>query len=471
MELPAAAAATNSLPWRQALVLGLLALVVYGLVAGERLLRPSTDPHFILQAEAFLAGQLELTRPPPHANDWASYQELTLVGGETLRGVYRTSGRGGQHRRFQTLDGRLLLLEPGQVQRTRTRTFVSFPSFPAVLMLPFVAVLGPRFSDVAFTVVLAALNVALLFLLLELLVVRGYSGRTRRENLLLAGLFAFGTVHFWCAVLGQVWFTALILGVTLSTLYLLAALDARHPLLAGLCLGLGMATRTPLAFASAFFLLQLWRPAGVWQLRRWRAWVRPLALFAAPILVIGLLLVAMNLARFGQPFEFGHTYLAGGTIPRIRTHGLFGWHFLGQNLAAALLLLPVFSLASPYVQLSRHGMSLLLSTPPLLLLATPRRWLLAAPPARGLGVALLVALGGVVLPLLFYQNTGHIQYGYRFSLDFTPLLWGLLALRRFRTGRLFGALAVLAVVVNLFGALTFKRYELLYDDHFLRLPW
>jgi hypothetical protein len=225
---------------------------VYALFAWDRLGRPSTDPHFVLQAEAFLHGQLELTRRPPHQNDWSTIQELTLHDGQVLRGVYRSAGRAGQARRFETLRGKVLLVEQAMVQSSRTRTYVSFPSFPAVLMMPFVAGLGERFSDVTFTVVVAGLDVALLFLLLELLVRRGHSVRTRRENAALALLFAFGTVHFWCSVLGQVWFTALVVGVGLSVLYLMAALDARHPWLAGAALGLGMATRTPLAFASLF---------------------------------------------------------------------------------------------------------------------------------------------------------------------------------------------------------------------------
>ena len=51
------------------------------------------------------------------------------------------------------------------------------------------------------------------------------------------------------------------------------------------------------------------------------------------------------------------------------------------------------------------------------------------PPRRRVPLrrALVLAAACVALPLLLYQNTGHIQYGYRFSLDLTPLLFGLSA--------------------------------------------
>lgn len=449
---------------RIALILWLACAAVYAAFAGDRLLGPSSDPHFILQAEAFLQGQLELTRAPPHRNDWASYEVLTLKDGSVLRGLFRTSGRGGQVRRFRTLRGRVVLVESSSVRHRRTRTYVSFPSLPAVLMAPFVAALGSGFSDVVFTVIVAGLNVALVFLLLELLVVRGYSARTRPENVLLSLLFAFGTVHFWCSVLGQVWFTALILGVGLHTLYLMAALDARHPWLAGLCLGLGMATRTPLAFGAIFFGLQVILPRGRfdgWQPRRW---LGPLLRFCTPVVIVGALLAAANLARFERIFEFGHTYLAAGTIERIRYHGLFGLGFVPRNLAAAFILLPALHRVSPWVTFSRHGMSVLLSTPPLAWLAVPGR---RCP--GGLVRSILVALAVVATPLLLYQNTGHIQYGYRFALDVMPLLVMLWAVRVRHLSRLFWALAIVGVLVNGFGAVTFKRYELLFDEHFPEL--
>lgn len=62
-----------------------------------------------------------------------------------------------------------------------------------------------------------------------------------------------------------------------------------------------------------------------------------------------------------------------------------------------------------------------------------------------------------------YQNSGWLQFGYRFSLDYMVLLIVLLALgnRPFRGG--FYALLVFAIAVNTFGALTFGRVWEYYD--------
>jgi hypothetical protein len=79
-------------------------------------------------------------------------------------------------------------------------------------------------------------------------------------------------------------------------------------------------------------------------------------------------------------------------------------------------------------------------------------------------VGLYGAAGAVALLDLCYQNSGWVQFGYRFALDYFPLLIVLLALggRRFGVG--FTACAVLAFALNAFGALTFDRTPAVYDD-------
>jgi hypothetical protein len=61
------------------------------------------------------------------------------------------------------------------------------------------------------------------------------------------------------------------------------------------------------------------------------------------------------------------------------------------------------------------------------------------------------------VPTFFYQNSGWLQFGYRFSLDYLPFLVLLLAVggRRFGWGA--RTLVAIGIAVNLFGAITFDR--------------
>jgi hypothetical protein len=315
-------------------------------------------------------------------------------------------------------------------------------------MIPFVATMGYGANDVLFTVFFAALNVALAFLLLGQLRRLGHSTRSRAENIWLTILFGFGTAHLWCAVLGRVWFTALIVGVTFHLLYLLFALDTKRPFLAGVCLAVAFSTRASLVFAALFFYLQLVWPSdrSLPASERWRRF----AWFSAPCLVVGIALLLFNYVRFADPVEFGHTYLAGGTLPRIRDYGLFNSYFLERNLTAAFTLLPKLTDAAPYFQLSKHGMSLFLTTPALLLLVWPKS-------VSRLAKLLAFTALAVATPIFFYQNTGWEQFGYRFSLDFMPYLLALLALGGRRINRYVKGVIIVGILVNALGAATFQR--------------
>ncbi len=397
--------------WRLPLALFGGSFLILAAFSGSRLLHQSLAPHFIYQAEAFLHGQVALTVRPPDLNDWA---------------------------------------------RAGGRWYVSFPPFPAVVMLPFVALFGFQFNDVFFTVVLAAANVALFFLVLRKLGTSGESARTEKENAVLALLFAFGTLAFYCSIRGEVWFTAEVVGVTLTCLYLLAAHRAERPALAGFLLACATITRTPLFFAGVFFLLELLAPSGRFDRAdlsaRRREILGKLVLFGAAGLAVAIPALWMNDVRFGSPFEFGHRFLFDNRVNGdVERWGLFNYHYLERNLHAAFTRLPGLEWPAgglPRLTFDPDGMSLFVTT--------PLFWMLLWPKLRPrLHRPLWITTAAVSLPGFFYQNTGWRQFGFRFSLDYTPYLFLLLAIGGRKMGRWFWLLAALGVAVNVWGALVF----------------
>jgi hypothetical protein len=463
----------------------------YGLVAYERLAQPSPQFHFVDLAHSWMDGRLDTDAPRQRAgqvrdgdpagyrdaiartldaggwNDWASVRTLTLEDGTVVRGRYPWSGDlSARKHLFHTIDGeeRKVVIHTdlarncgssGRQRCDETHHYVSFPPGPTLVYLPLALVFGYNVNDVWVTLLVAALNGVLLFLFLELLVARGHSSRSRDDNLWLTLLFSLGSVAFFSSVRGEVWFTALIFGVTCNLCFLLAALDVRRPLLAGVALAVGMATRTPIAFCFVFFGWQLFFGGGRLAERRIKEILVKGALFSLPILVIGGLLVASNVARFGEPTEFGHRLLAGGAGDRIRDHGLFNLWYLDKNVSAAFLNLPEWIGEAPYLRITKHGLSLLFTTPALL-------WLLRPASRLPLRCALWAAVVCAAVPGLLYQNTGWAQFGYRFALDYLPYLVALLAIGARPMGTGFKAVILWGVLVNLFGAITFGRFESLY---------
>lgn len=443
-------------------VIYLAFLAAYAAASGNRIRQHSPYNHFVYLADGWLKGRLDLAVPPPNENDWGRVEVLTLRDGREVRGQFSQTGASD---RFLPLRGRPITVTPDMIAGRRWIRYVSFPPFPAVLMLPFVAVWGLAFNDVLFTVLWAALNPLLLFLLLERLRVRGDSTRSSRENLWLTVAFGVGSVYYFASVLGQVWYTAHAVAVTLIIGYAAASLDARWPTIAGLCVGLGFATRPPLGYMLPLFLWQSVVVAGGWAALRSHAAARRVLLgklvrFAIPAGLILAVLLWHNWARFGSPTEFGHKFLNIVWQERIQRWGLFNYHFLSRNLAAAFVLLPRILVRYPYVRVGYNGLSIFFTSSFIAyVFFRARRTPLDRP--------LWLTIGAAALPSLLYQSTGFVQFGYRYSLDYMVYVMMLLALGGRPIGRLWKALIVVSIVINLFGAVTFDRYyQFTYDDSF-----
>jgi hypothetical protein len=469
--------------WRWPALVFALAFALYAGFAGPRVLRPSDDIHFVYLANTYASmiaapispaaaqrradkAPFELDRLPPHQNDWANYWELGLRDGSTVRGIW--TGQQGHGELYVLGKKELIYVDRKDIDPARThhRFYVSFPPGPAFLMTPLVPLLGYKLNDVLFTIFFAALNVALLFSLLERASAGGRSGRSRRDNLWLTLLFAASTAHFTSAILGQVWFTALIVGCTCTLVYLRASIDARHPLLAGCALALAFASRTPLLFTAVFFGLCVAFPGGHLLRRDQIGWaMKKIAWFALPCLTMGIALLIMNKIRFDSYGEFGHSFLAGYAVVRARTYGLFHPIYISRNLTAMFTLIPQFSTAKPHVLISRHGLSLLLTSPAFVYLLKPMERLCRQDVFWYRALWITVAL--CVIPGICYQNTGYEQFGFRFSLDYTAYLMLLLAMGRHPITRAFKASILAGVLVNMFGAVTFKRFQQFYTNDIL----
>ncbi|HEX2675819.1 MAG TPA: hypothetical protein VHM19_04250, partial [Polyangiales bacterium] len=339
--------------WKAPALIFVLCAGVYTATLGSRVPGPSDNAHFVHLANSFLHGQLSVVGDKaPGDNDWSRY---------------------------------------------RGKWFVSFPPFPALVILPAVAAFGLEVWDRLFWALFAGLGPALLYVLLRRLRESGDSSRSVREDLSLTALFAFGSAYYYTAVQGTVWFAAHVVAVPLIALYLLCALGAKRPVLAGGLLGLCFMTRpttlllgivfvvealdaarTPTPPTAAAFDEPEAQPSALERTWSWLRAVdvapalRSLALFALPLAAIGGIAMWLNAARFDDPFEFGHNYLNIRWRGRIDKWGLFNYHYLSKNLAVFLAALPWLSAHAPYLEISRHGLALWLTTPPYLGVLQPR---------------------------------------------------------------------------------------------------
>lgn len=406
------------------LVVALFAVALLSLIAFEVWFKispigVSKFPHFLLQAESFLQGRWDLHHVSSRTTD--------II---TLHGKY----------------------------------YIVYPPFPAIVLLPFVAIWGIHTSDILFTTVLSACNLPLLYLVFEQARASGLTRRPRLENVIFSLLFFYGTLNLWLSLGGRMWFTAHILCLTCTLLSLLLAFR-RHYGWSAVLLACAFFSRSTVLLGFPFLFYLAWQDVNRerlvqrffaalrhgrldWQAVPWRRLAPPLAV---TLLMVGLFM-ARNLAIFGSPFESGYSILIQQHYPVV-TQGPFNIAYIPANISANFFSFPNVTFTGPYdrhpvIDVMNGGfcVSVFVTTPLFLLLfwRNSQRSLI-----RGV---LWLTIGLVVLMVLVFHAAGYYQFGARYLFDGYPYAFLLLALSEVRVDWRFVALGVLGIAINMLGA-------------------
>lgn len=377
-------------------LLVLLALMVLGSVGLKLrayLVHPSAVNLYPLQAEAFLQGQVSI---PPHHYDAAVY---------------------------------------------RGRSYVPFPPFPALLLLPTTAIFGNTPLQIIFlNVVLTALNVFLLWRILRRLEVPSAIVPWLSTAFFLGSAYWLALVKF-----SETYFIAHLVAIAGMLWAIHEALGKGRGLLVGLCLGAAFLSRQMSLYALPFLLAALWTRPGQTTRRR-IVNLSTLALSLGASLAVYL---AFNWVRFGSPLDTGYAYipLENFLQDRVVRFGLFNLVYVPSNLIHMFLQGFHIRFDSPDflggVQMDSFGTSLTFASP-FVFLAFWARW------GKNLLRTVWASIAITLVHTMFYYNNGWIQANaQRFSLDFFPLLIVLVALGSRRAwGPLWKAAVVLAVFLN-----------------------
>jgi hypothetical protein len=276
--------------------------------------------------------------------------------------------------------------------------------------LPF-AILG-HLQDLAGHIVATAIGGAAALLALPL--ARAYGARGAAAYWV-AGFTAFGTLLLFLSTAGNFYWLAQAESFLALVLFLIEWAGRRRPLVLGICLGFSFLARPTTALAAIPFGLAL-----IWKNRDA---VKSAIAFGLPMALAVAVYGWFNWLRFASPFEAGYalSYLPQPGLDARRALGLFSLAQVPENLRLALLA-PFERLGHfPYFTANPYGLSMLLVSPALLTAA----W---AGIREGTARLLWIAAGLVAIPVFLYYGGGYIQYGFRYSLDFTPFLIALVAM-------------------------------------------
>lgn len=323
--------------------------------------------------------------------------------------------------------------------------YVPFAPFPSIVFMPLMLFISPQTAhqyEPVINSILAAICVGLVWAMARRI------GVERRRDLIWLGLLmGFSTAIWWVTVRGGVWHTGHLIATILTLLALIETFGRRRPLLIGLLLGAAFLTRPPILVAGPFFafVLTFDRSIRTWVGRRTiaRDWAL-LALGVAPSIAF---FFWYNYVRFGSPLDSGYQE---ATLPlwleAIRYQGLFSIDHLPQNWDYFMLHTPTVIPDFPWIKPDGLGMSILITSPGLLLS-------LRADWRNRMSWGLAAAFVLVMIPVLLYYGGGWLQYGFRYALDAIPFAVALCAtvLARRRAGLFWWLALAVGLAVNVAG--------------------
>lgn len=357
------------------------------------------------------------------------------------------------------LNGRIYIENPPpyfeELVRSGGKWYVIYPPMPAVLLVPFVALTGISTNQLLLSFLMGGLNVSLVYLTFRRLT------DDRELPVWMAILFGFGTIHWYTASVGSVWYLAHITSfffLMLAVYFTIASVKQR-PITSGICLGASYLSRLTTILNFPFFAVMFFGRSDKGAASPLRArlteGLKPVVLFSVGAGIFVLLNFLYNYIRFGSPFDVAYSlHTISAAKERVSPwfdEGLFSLSYIKYHLYSFLLEPPEFINRWPYVYPSMTSLSVLITTPAFLLVLF-----------AGLRSRLALACWAAIIPtalLIFIKSgTGWTQFGYRYALDFYPFLLILAFLGT--GGRLrwyHKLLIILSVLVNLWGIILINK--------------
>lgn len=314
--------------------------------------------------------------------------------------------------------------------------YVVYPPMPAVLLLPLVGLFGTSFDQGLMSIFLASLCVAFTWLMLK------KTGVNETKALWLTALFGFGTCFWFTAAVGSAWYIEHVSAVLFLTLAIIFALYKKSPFFTGLILGFAFLSRLPVILSFPFFLLLIYQQNDAWKPR-----LKQAAYFLIGLGIIVGVYELYNFGRWGVFSDLGYTLIPGIQQDPYFTSGIFSPSYIPRHIYAFFFQGPILLNNFPYFEPNWMGLGLFFTTPAFL-------YIFRGPWHKLSKYAAFAVI--CILPILITHGTvGFTQFGYRFSLDFTPFLMLLVAKgMNENLGWHEKALIILSVLVNLWGVVS-----------------
>lgn len=319
--------------------------------------------------------------------------------------------------------------------------FVVYPPMPAILSIPFRFFLKDGFQQQYLAHALGAGIVVLISLI---------SWRVKKDwkLMLWSGLLAgIGNIIWYLSSSGSSWYLGQVSAAFFMSMTIFEALNKKRTFLIGIFVGAAFLSRLHTIFCL---------PLIIYLVFDRKLWVKKLFYLGAGIAPFVIFNFYYNFIRFGTVFDQAYFIL-----PKILNetnspwfiHGVLNIAYIPNNLKTMFWAFPKLLDKMPFIQPSWNGLAIWITTPAFI-------YSLKSSVKEKLTQVSWLSIFLILLVVISHGGNGFSQFGYRFAVDFYPILFLLTIKGIVRTGLKWHhwVLLVVSILVNTWGVLWINKF-------------
>ncbi len=259
--------------------------------------------------------------------------------------------------------------------------------------------------------------------------------------------FFWGSNILYLSLEGAVWHQGQLYGLffAIFAFFILFYANKKYYLfISGLLLGLSVGCRPFYIFLTPYFCYLAYKKFPS---------TTSILYFIIGLIPPGLFYSIYNYIRFDSIFEFGHKYLPWTSD---LTHGIFSFNYLLRNLYHVFIKLPEYDTANGIISFHGMGVAVWIVSPIIILSIYYFFKKDIAIYERIFGLFSLILVWGT---LLLHASNGWKQFGYRYSIDFVPLVIIFFGKSFNKNNLLITIISIYSIAINLYGAFWFYCLE------------
>jgi len=316
--------------------------------------------------------------------------------------------------------------------------YIAYPPMPAIVALPFRLVFKNNFNQEYLSQILGA-GIVILSMMIS------WALKKDKKLLIWVGLLTgFGNIMWFLSATGSSWYLGQITAAFFLTAAILEAVTRKRPFSIGVFLGAAYLARLQIILAFPVFLLFLFDK---------KKWFKNYFKLGVGMLPFILFNFYYNFVRFGTIFDKGYYLIPGVLKEPWYKNGILNLSYIPENLRVIFASFPKFQKTFPFVTPSWGGLSIWITTPSFI-------YALSARIKERVIQFSWLSIVLISLVIFSHGTTGFTQFGYRFAVDFYPILIFLVIKGVAITGVKWHhwLLLTLSILVNLWGVLWINKF-------------